>query len=1248
LIPALIHLEPGDSTRLGATIQAGGVNFALWAPQAERVELCLFDPATEAEVQRIDLPGFNEGVWHGYANGLGSGLLYGYRSHGEWSPRQGLRFNPDKLLVDPWARGLSGRFEWHGSHLDEQDGYPVPGDNSAFTYKAVTTDTVEPRHHRPAHPFEETIIYEAHVKGLTQLHPDIPEQDRGTFKAIASRSVRDHLLGLGITALELMPVFAFADEPFLSRKGLSNYWGYNPVNWFAPHPDYGTPEDFQDMVRCLHNDGIEVILDVVFNHSAEGGRTGSQLNLKGMDNRGFYSLDAENSAEYRNYTGCGNILNADSAIVQRLVMESLIYWHEFMGVDGFRFDLATTLGRHGEDFDPEHNLLNQICNDKRLKSAKLIMEPWDIGPNGYQAGNFGHQTAEWNDGYRDDIRDFWLGGGKTCSVIAQRLTASAYRFKDEHRMPWSDIHYICAHDGFNLTDVVSYQQKHNWANGEDDRDGHNDNRSINCGVEGPTDNEAILHCRRIRVQALLSTLFCSQGTPMLYMGDEMGHSRAGNNNAYCQDNAVNWLDWSQQDKQLLKFVQGSIALRRDNPALRLPYWVDIGSDVIQWCKLDGSGMDEASWHDNSLAAMAVYLQHADSKNAALLLINASTASVSFKLPCQQYIRQIDSAEVVDQIDYVLPAGGEVTVSSHSIQVLIRHPEEVSNKELQRLGIDRSYQDNEGVQRSTPLSSILAIQSAMADSKIRQAHDPNVANISCFKPQWFNKDLPVRGISLQVYALRSCRNWGIGDFEDLKNFAIEAANNGVDFLAINPLHARPLATPESRSPYAPTSRLWLDPLYIAVDKLAIRFNLEDCLEDCSELATISNLRDGLWVNYPAVATLKLEALASIFNAFQLSSQLAREHDDFALFIQTSGSALQHYVQFENQQLKDSNATLLNKIKSEALKSFLCWLQWIADDQLKRVQAACKQHGMRVGLYRDLAVGPHLDGAEASSPEFARGLEIGAPPDAFTVLGQAWGIAPMNPHSAELENGFRALIEHNTRHAGALRIDHVMGLQRLFWVPNGIPPSQGAYVNYPATLERVLADESQQQLCIIIGEDLGTLPFGFREHLDNQAILGLSIAMFERHGDDFVDPTDYRRNSVACFATHDLPTFSGWWQCGDIELRRSLNLIHADQYQHELQQRESDRHKLCSQIGIDISAEHSMAEITVIMHQWLSSSSAAMVQFQLDDLTLEIDPVNLPGTVDEYPNWSRKYSVNIEAMPWHEWHGLFYTDEITREG
>jgi glycogen operon protein len=662
---------PGSAYPLGATWDGEGVNFALFADNATGVELCLFNSASdEAETTKIKMTERSHQVWHVYLPGIKPGQLYGYRVHGPYEPKNGHRFNPSKLLIDPYAKAIAGTIDWNDALFGYTIGDPEEDlsynevDSAAFIPKSVVVDpSFDWEGDKPLDiPYHQTIIYEAHVKGLTKLNPEIPEEIRGTYLAIAHPSTIKYLKDLGITAIELMPVHQFVADRHLVEKGLTNYWGYNTIGYFAPDVRYSSRGhqgeqvvEFKKMVKELHKAGIEVILDVVYNHTGEGSEKGPTLSFRGVDNASYYRL-MEDKRYYMDYTGTGNTLNANLPHVLRLMMDSLRYWVMEMHVDGFRFDLAATLARELHEVNRLSAFFDIIHQDPVISQVKLIAEPWDIGEGGYQVGKFPPEWAEWNGKYRDCIRDYWRGADSMLGEFAERFTGSSDLYQSDFRRPTASVNFVTAHDGFTLHDLVSYNEKHNEANGEDNNDGESHNRSWNCGAEGPTEDPEILKLRHQQKCNMLSTLFLSQGVPMLVAGDELGRTQQGNNNAYCQDNEISWLNWEKADQTLLNFTRDLIKFRKTHPAFCRRRWFQgqpikgVGVEDIAWFLPDGSEMSDEHWGNDMAKSLAVYLNGRGLHSVGpkgepivddsfYLIFNAYHKSIRYKLPTTKYGKQ---------------------------------------------------------------------------------------------------------------------------------------------------------------------------------------------------------------------------------------------------------------------------------------------------------------------------------------------------------------------------------------------------------------------------------------------------------------------------------------------------------------------------------------------------------------------------------------------------------------------------------
>jgi isoamylase len=698
---------PGEPYPLGATWDGVGTSFSVFSEVAERVELCLFDD--DGEESRVDLPEVDGFVWHGYLPGIMPGQRYGFRVHGPYRPGHGHRNNPAKLLLDPYGKAVEGSVKWNESlfsyHFTDPARLNVDDSAPYMPKNVVVNPFFEWGNDRsPRTPYHDTVIYEAHVRGLTIRHPKVPEEQRGTYAGLAHPAVIEHLQSIGVTAVELMPVHQFVPEHAMVARGLTNYWGYNTIAYLAPHNAYSSAgqrgeqvQEFKAMVRALHEAGIEVILDVVYNHTAEGDHMGPTLGFRGIDNVAYYRLRDEDRRYYLDYTGCGNSLNVRSPHALQLIMDSLRYWVLEMHVDGFRFDLAAALARELHDVDRLSAFFDLIQQDPVISQVKLIAEPWDVGPGGYQVGNFPPLWTEWNGKYRDSVRDFWRGSSRTMPEFASRLTGSSDLYATSGRRPVASINFVTCHDGFTLTDLVSYNRKHNDANGEANRDGTDDNRSWNCGAEGPVEDPGIVRLRKRQRRNFLATLFVSQGVPMMLAGDEFGRTQGGNNNAYCQDNETSWIDWSlvKQEDDLLEFVRALAALRREHPVFRRRRFfhgrkAQDGTRDIVWLTPSGKEMADADWNAGYAKSLAVFLNgEAISEpgqrgerirdDSFLMLINAHHDELMFNLPGAEFGQEwhlvLDTADDNPRDETsgeeTWPAGAKVPVTARSLQILRR-------------------------------------------------------------------------------------------------------------------------------------------------------------------------------------------------------------------------------------------------------------------------------------------------------------------------------------------------------------------------------------------------------------------------------------------------------------------------------------------------------------------------------------------------------------------------------------------------
>ncbi len=706
-----IRVLPGLPTPLGATWDGAGTNFALFSAHATRVELCLFDERGRRETHRVTLPEMTHEIWHAYLPDVRPGQLYGYRVHGPYAPDAGHRFNPNKLLIDPYAKALAGKLEWHDSlfgytlgHADEDLSFDKR--NSArYVPKSVVVDPAYTwgRERPQVRPWQQTVVYEMHARGFSMLHPEVPRTERGTIGALSRAPIVDYLKDLGITSVELLPIHAFVHDRILTDRGLRNYWGYNSIGFFAPHPEYlgrNGINEIKTLAQVLHDNELELILDVVYNHTAEGNHLGPTLSFRGIDNKSYYYLVHGNERFYNDFTGTGNALELRHPAVLRMVTDSLRYWLTEMRVDGFRFDLATTLARVNGQFDQHAGFLDAVAQDPVLAQAKLIAEPWDTGMGGYQVGAFPPGWAEWNDKYRDCVRRYWKGDEGQLGELASRLAGSADVYDHRGRRPWASVNFVTAHDGFTLKDLVSYDHKHNHANGEDNRDGTDNNYSWNHGAEGPTADPAIDALRLRQMKNLLATLCLSQGVPMLVAGDEMGRSQRGNNNAYCQDNQLSWIDWraleEEPARELHGFLRGLLRLRRAHAVFhRQRFFVGRiipGTEVrdVTWLRPDGGVMREADWQVGHARALGMLisgeagLMHVTERGVPepddtfLMILNAGVEPITFALPRASWHCVFDTTaadavlEASPEEDTPLGDIGAYEVGSRSLVLLRRN------------------------------------------------------------------------------------------------------------------------------------------------------------------------------------------------------------------------------------------------------------------------------------------------------------------------------------------------------------------------------------------------------------------------------------------------------------------------------------------------------------------------------------------------------------------------------------------------
>lgn len=1346
----------------GVTLVPGGATVAVFSQHAEAIEFCTHDTA-DAETGRVLLTERTGPWFHGSVPGITEGTRYGLRAHGPFRPAEGHRFNPSKLLVDPYAVALDRPFRLHPAQFDTAE-RPSTTDSAAFVPKALALPPPAVTPPPPPPRWSRLVIYELHVRGFSQTNQNVPPTLRGTFAGLGHAASIDYLQALGITAVEIMPCAAWIDERHLPPRGLSNYWGYNPVVFAAPDPRLA-PGGFAEIAACvaaLRAAGIATLIDVVFNHTGESDHLGPTLSLRGLDNAHYYRLQPDNPSRYVNDAGTGNILAADRPGVIRLVMESLRLWSRATGADGFRFDLAPILGRRADGFDSAAPLLAAIAQDPLLAGRVLIAEPWDVGPGGHQLGSFGGLWGEWNDRFRDTARRFWRGDSGMLGQMATRLAGSADIFAPTHRPPSRSINFITSHDGLTLADLVSYTCKRNDANGEGNRDGTDDNLSWNCGEEGSSDDPAVRAARQRDSRALLATLLFARGTPMLGMGDECGRTQAGNNNAYAQDNALSWMNWGGMDAALLDAARRMIALRLETPALSADRRLTGGPldstmyPDVAWLRDDGDIMQAGDWLDPQAGTLIALFYAPPAR--ALLILNPRTASGKARLPPPQLHHAWSVAFDTAAPDRNGLAEEFVSYAARSVLLLLETPAgtarraAVTHATLHRLaaeaGLATRWWDVAGTRRDVEAASLQALLAALhlpaiteaqardslgqlaaqrdlrplppalsgrvdqpialhlgpgtggkdrwltitdaegAESRLRvaaedgesegrQAADgsrftartihlpplgpgryrlrlegvPAVTHLTVAPPTCFVPDLLAHGgraigIASHLYTLRGERDQGIGDFTVLAADAAWAARQGAALFGVNPLHALYPDDRDRASPYHPSDRRFLDPIYIDVTALGPLAEVEEVRAALAAAeGAMAALRRLPHVDYGQVWRLKSRILAAAFAALPRVPALAAA---FAAYRAAQGEALDRYVTWEAiaarhgadwrdwpAELADPAAPAVAQFarREEALCGAAAFRQFLADTALARASEA----GLEIGLYRDLAVGCAPDGAEAwaCQAQLLSGVTVGAPPDPIGPLGQNWTLPAPDP-LAWAEDGYAAfgtLLAANMRHAGALRIDHVMGLKRLFLIPEGAEAGDGSYLAYPAQdLLRHVTLESQRARCLVIGEDLGTVPPEIVGMMAEHAVLSYRVLWFERDEDAaFRAPAAWPANAAACVSTHDLPTLVGWWTEADIDERVELGLLSPEAERTERAERAAARAALEAVLRAEgLPAKPGHAPHDAAVHALVARTRSAIALVQADDLARMRVGLNLPGTDRERPNWRRRLTKPLGEL------------------
>jgi glycogen operon protein len=1315
-----VKIIRGSIKNLGANITKNGVNFAIFSQTAASMDILLFDNNGIEFLQSFTLFK-DDDIFHGEIIGANSTHTYGIIADGEYAPQSGNRFDNHKLLLDPYSLELTA---------------PIKLCNEMMEFGADTKDLMPKTRIIKPKPFngnifkvadEDRVIYELNIKGFSALNQKIVPELRGTFLGLAAKESIEYIKSLGVNCVELMPCAAWVDERHLIQAGLKNYWGYNPICNMAPDPKLapGGWSDVQTAVRALNDAGIEVILDVVFNHSGESDEYGPTISMRGLDNQNYYRL-LDDKSKYANDAGTGNVLKADNEITQNLIIDSLRAWVKFGGISGFRFDLAPTMLRnwHGVDFNS--SLLQKIKSDSNLKDLTLIAEPWDIGYGGYQLGNFPNEWDEWNDKYRDIMRAFWRGDAVSLGEFAQCLCGSQNIFWRKQKP--KSINFITAHDGFTLRDLVSYGNKNNYANGENNNDGHNHNISCNHGAEGETDNISILNLRKKHQKNLLQSLFLSRGTPMIYMGSEFGKTQNGNNNAYCQDNEISWLDWEDFDEELFEFTKNLIAARKENAPIKALEFLDghtqdgIYPDII-WQLPDGSSLAPHDWDDKNGKALVATL-YQNGQRVLIAFNRGNDCEITLPTPRDYFEWDVvtNSASTISKIK-------DGKIISYGFSVLLlnetpcdkKHPviNETLDKMCDTLGIAKSWWDISGQETPAPKASIIKILSAIgmdceteyaARNALRDYVDkfilrplPFYASFSGdevqevelftnlpkdfglviidennhqlqfdFNGEYIDATTPdgrkikrakialpplaigryelrrndypddicrltiapnscylpetniLKGVSAQIYSLKRSEDSEFGDFTTLKETLDTIGKQGFQILAINPLHTLFANDRSKKSPYYPSDRRFLEPLYI-------------------DTKTATKSKDD-YIDYQTIWAKKIKVLEAEFNNFIPT-------EEYETFCKSKGKALDDFAIFETltekftplpwyeweDGFKNRDKNTLNHFANKNSKriEFFKYLQFRCNKEL----AAATNNNAKIA--RDLAIGSAPMGCEnwCEQELTAQGVSIGAPPDPLGPQGQVWGLPPKNP-LAMIEDGFRniaTLFRANMEYAGALRIDHALGLSRQFWIPSGMNGCDGTYVKFPFRhLLNELKLESNRAKCLIIAEDLGTVPNGFREAMEDATALSYKVIPFEKSYDGFKSPSEYPFLSLACAATHDLPPIKGWWEAIDLKERFALGLYDKTEFETAMDARESEKIALIStlknQALLDMNFEttHISPQIMAAIHGFLGKTNSLLKVIQLEDLAGETIPINLPGTDKERRNWQKYIKPTLKEI------------------
>jgi len=1214
------EVRPGKPFPRGAHFDGGGVNFAVYSSVASRIEVCLHDGADPAqELERFDLHEGIGHVFHGYVAGLKPGALYGLRVHGPYEPHLGQRCNPQKLLVDPYARALQGEVDWKQPVLGYEPGGEQADlsqdrrDSAAGVPKGVIVD----EHfdwgddRSPEVPWRETIIYETHVCGFTKRHPEVPEELRGTYAGLAHPAAIAHLQKLGVTAVELLPIQEFSDDGFLEDRSLRNYWGYSTLGYFAPEQRYassrvpgGQVAEFKAMVKALHAAGLELILDVVYNHTCEGNHLGPTLSLRGIDNATYYWLMPE-ARYYLDFTGTGNSLNASRPETARLIVDSLRYWVSEMHVDGFRFDLASTLGRVGSgEFNRNAPIFQIINQDPVLSRVKLIAEPWDCGLGGYQVGNFPEPFREWNDKFRDAIRRYWKGDENLASEVGYRLSGSPDLYYGGGRQPQASVNFITAHDGFTLHDLVTYGRKHNEANGERNQDGADDNQSWNHGVEGETDDPGIVALRERQKLNMLATLLLSQGVPMLLGGDEIGRTQRGNNNAYCQDNELSWFDWQLDDRRrsLLEQTCRLIALRRSHPVLQHTrfltgdfIWHSELKDLA-WIRPDGEEMDPEDWQRAWIASLGLMLggdaiRTLDEKgqrvvgDGLLLLLNAHHEPVKFSLPEDSggsWLLALDTVEPAKPVDTV--CSGEYQVGARAM-ALFRQP----------------------------LPAAVAREAKAAPARVLRRETQRRRRRA--------------GVVIPLFSIRSQSGWGLGEISDIPRFAAWAQAAGFSVVQLLPVNEVSGADP---SPYAALSAFALDPVYLSLD------DCEDFQSAGGRDALSPELRAQLQaadsaplVDWGSVRALKREASTLAFERFvrdewrwktaraeQLTAFIRTNRswlDDYALFIVLHDELQKSWLDWP-AALRERDPGALARARDEHGAALLRanWLQWQLNLQWRRARRAASALG--VDLMGDLPFTVGMDSADVWSNRqlFRTDLHVGTPPDPACETGQDWGLPVYDWHVLE-QNDF-AWIKARATRAGELfsiyRVDHAIGFYRTYF--RSLDGKSSGFMPADEAAQRLLGERVLRLMtrwAEVIAEDLGSVPAFLRPSLEKLCVAGYRVLRWEKDEDDYRNPASWPAVSVSTNSTHDTDSTAEWYDALSRDERERLQAIPA-----------------LAALDPDEPFDSRTRDL-FLRAIYDAPSTLALVTLQ--DALGTRDRINTPGTVDS-ANWGYRMAMTVDEL------------------